>query len=324
MLTQLLMSSNPAFAGAAAVTARGKEIYGDYADGRSAEGTGKLLFDIALLFGTRGAGAEAEGEVGASKAVLCSFTPSTPVLMADGKTKPIGDIKTGDKVEAANPSNGKHKGPRTVTATHVNHDYDLVDLKIQLADGKTETLHTTSKHPFWDDTLHTWVPAGQLLAGHALNTAADRHVIVTVVTPRPGDRDMYNLTVEELHTYYVLAGTTPILVHNCGPDGPAFGESCTCAPSQEFSRLGTSRESTGRLATSAQKALDNTKSFGYGVSVTPGAQEGASVVTRQQVEDSGFGLIFTPTRRDPMHHTLIFPSQVDTALQKAYNSMLGR
>ena len=218
MLTQLLMSSNPALAGAAAVTARGEEIYGDYADGRSAEGTGKLLFDIALLLGTRGAGAEAEGEVGAGRATACklSFTPSTPVLMADGKTKPIGDIKTGDKVEAADPANGKHKGPRTVTATHINHDYDLVDLKIQLADGKTETLHTTSKHPFWDDTLHTWVPAGQLLAGHALNTADDHHVHVTVVTPRPGDRDMYNLTVEELHTYYVLAGATPVLVHNCG------------------------------------------------------------------------------------------------------------
>jgi len=27
---------------------------------------------------------------------------------------------------------------------------------------------------------------------------------------------MYNLTVADLHTYYVLAGTTPVLVHNCG------------------------------------------------------------------------------------------------------------
>ncbi|GHA77620.1 hypothetical protein GCM10010345_94030 [Streptomyces canarius] len=30
---------------------------------------------------------------------------------------------------------------------------------------------------------------------------------------------MYNLTVSDLHTYYVLAGETPVLVHNsnCGP-----------------------------------------------------------------------------------------------------------
>ncbi|WP_372500137.1 hypothetical protein [Streptomyces panaciradicis] len=26
---------------------------------------------------------------------------------------------------------------------------------------------------------------------------------------------MYNLTVDQLHTYYVLAGATPVLVHNC-------------------------------------------------------------------------------------------------------------
>jgi hypothetical protein len=26
---------------------------------------------------------------------------------------------------------------------------------------------------------------------------------------------MYNLTVAELHTYYVIAGNTPVLVHNC-------------------------------------------------------------------------------------------------------------
>jgi hypothetical protein len=29
---------------------------------------------------------------------------------------------------------------------------------------------------------------------------------------------MRDLTVADLHRYYVLAGTTPVLVHNCGPD----------------------------------------------------------------------------------------------------------
>ncbi|WP_158973388.1 hypothetical protein, partial [Streptomyces griseus] len=31
----------------------------------------------------------------------------------------------------------------------------------------------------------------------------------------------YNLTVDDLHTYYVLAGETPVLVHNSGPCDPA-------------------------------------------------------------------------------------------------------
>ncbi|WP_241740846.1 polymorphic toxin-type HINT domain-containing protein [Streptomyces sp. L2] len=146
----------------------------------------------------------------------CSFTPDTPVLMDHGKTKPIAEIKPGDKVEAADPATGKHRNPHTVTATHVNHDYDLIDLRIRRTDGTTATVHTNAKHPFWDDTLHTWVPAGQLQPGHALNTATNHHVRVAAVTVRPGDRDMYNLTVDTLHTYYVLAGATPVLVHNCG------------------------------------------------------------------------------------------------------------
>ncbi|WP_317452958.1 hypothetical protein [Streptomyces sp. CBMA29] len=33
-----------------------------------------------------------------------------------------------------------------------------------------------------------------------------------------GHTTTYNLTVTDLHTYYVLAGTTPVLVHN-GGDG---------------------------------------------------------------------------------------------------------
>ncbi|MFI1539823.1 hypothetical protein [Streptomyces anandii] len=35
----------------------------------------------------------------------------------------------------------------------------------------------------------------------------------------------YNLTVDDLHTYYVLAGETPILVHNAGgcPTDVALG-----------------------------------------------------------------------------------------------------
>ncbi|WP_328723481.1 polymorphic toxin-type HINT domain-containing protein [Streptomyces sp. NBC_00247] len=148
----------------------------------------------------------------------CSFTPSTQVLMADGKTKAIGSIELGDKVEAADPKTGKHKGERTVTATWVHRDEDLVDLTIEDGGGADSTLHTTSLHPFWDDSKHAWVPAGRLTPGHELNTANGHHVVVIKVQVRVDTAEMRNLTVSELHTYYVLSGTTPVLVHNsCGP-----------------------------------------------------------------------------------------------------------
>ncbi|UWE13668.1 hypothetical protein NYE86_08275 [Actinacidiphila bryophytorum] len=49
----------------------------------------------------------------------------------------------------------------------------------------------------------------------------------------PGTANRYNLTVAHVHTYYVLAGNTPILVHNCGGAGVTNGRphstSCACA-----------------------------------------------------------------------------------------------
>ncbi|MEU6407051.1 polymorphic toxin-type HINT domain-containing protein [Streptomyces sp. NPDC046985] len=144
----------------------------------------------------------------------CSFTPSTLVLMAHGKTKAIAEIENGDQVEAADPKTGKHRGPRVVLARLVHHDNDLIDLSIETAPRHSAIVHTTSRHPFWDDTDHTWVPAGRLKPGHVLNTANNKHVRILAVRVRPGAADMYNLTVQQLHTYYVLAGDTPVLVHN--------------------------------------------------------------------------------------------------------------
>ncbi|MGW5352370.1 polymorphic toxin-type HINT domain-containing protein [Streptomyces sp. NPDC004031] len=144
-----------------------------------------------------------------------SFAPDTLVLMADGSTKPISDIDTGDKVDAGNPATGKHDGSHDVTATIVNHDSNLLDLQVETSPGHVSTLHTTAEHPFWDETTHAWVPAADLVPGQKLSTASNETVTVTAVRVLPGPaRDMYNLTVGDAHTYYVLAGQTPVLVHN--------------------------------------------------------------------------------------------------------------
>ncbi|MFJ2778805.1 ricin-type beta-trefoil lectin domain protein [Kitasatospora sp. NPDC087315] len=146
----------------------------------------------------------------------CSFRSETPVLMADGSTKPIAEIKTGDRVEAADQWTATDEGGRTVTATWAHNDDNLVDLSVTTG-SVTSTIKTTSNHPFWDQTDHTWVPAGDLVTGHSLTTTTGESVVVTAVHSVRGEARMYNLTVAELHTYYVLAGTMPVLVHNtCG------------------------------------------------------------------------------------------------------------
>ncbi|MFD0026247.1 polymorphic toxin-type HINT domain-containing protein [Streptomyces sp. NPDC058382] len=147
-----------------------------------------------------------------------SFAADTPVLMADGTSKPIKDIKIGDKVQAADPETGE-AGTRTVTALiEGNGKKQLVDLTIatgRTKGAKTGTLTATDGHPFWVPALHQWVEAGDLKAGQWLQTSAGTWVQVTAVKHRNESTAVYNLTVDDLHTYYVLAGATPVLVHNC-------------------------------------------------------------------------------------------------------------
>jgi RHS repeat-associated protein len=148
----------------------------------------------------------------------CSFDPSTPVLMADGSTKPIGQVKNGDQVESADPTTAKDAGGRTVQHLWVNHDSDLVDVTVDDGKGHTSVLHTTANHPFYDDSTHTFVRADHLKAGDELASTNGHLAFVAAVTTTPGSADRDNLTVEQLHTYYVMAGGTPVLVHNKCPN----------------------------------------------------------------------------------------------------------
>ncbi|MEU2429881.1 polymorphic toxin-type HINT domain-containing protein [Streptomyces sp. NPDC007861] len=149
----------------------------------------------------------------AAGGTLNSFKAGTLVLMADGSTKAIEDVEIGDSVLATDPETGK-TAAKTVTAELVHHDKDLVDVVIGSEDGSTSTLHTTAHHPFWDETAHAWKTAESLTPGHELSTAAGKRAVLINTTHRAGTADMYNLTVADLHTYYVLAGATPVLVHN--------------------------------------------------------------------------------------------------------------
>ncbi len=165
-------------------------------------------------------GADATGsESGLPKTVQChSFAPETPVLLADGQTRPIKDVAVGDKVVATDPTTGT-TGPQSVTALHLNHDSDMADVIVGRSDSTSATIHTTAHHLFWDSTLNAWTRAGDLQQGDLLRPTPDQGstaVVVLAVRLSTAPRDMYDLTVSSIHTYYVVAGDTPILVHNCG------------------------------------------------------------------------------------------------------------
>jgi RHS repeat-associated protein len=198
--------------------------------GAAGVGAGKLLGTGAKALARTGAGEQLMGkatsllgkaaDAGGSKLAKaaeetgCSFTATTLVLMADGSTKPIGSIAVGDRVESGDPASTGTQA-ETVTVLHDDLDSDLADLTVADAAGHAATIHTTQNHPFWDATTQEWTQAGQLPVGDQLRTATGETVRVEAVADSTGLSEMFNLTVTEFHTYYVVAGKTPILVHNC-------------------------------------------------------------------------------------------------------------
>ena len=52
-----------------------------------------------------------------------------------------------------------------------------------------------------------------------LVTVGDRSLAVSTAASYTGARVMHDLTVDTTHTCYVVAGNTPVLVHNNDPDG---------------------------------------------------------------------------------------------------------
>jgi RHS repeat-associated protein len=159
------------------------------------------------------------GAGGGLRECLNSFVPGTAVVLADGTTKPIEDVEVGDRVLATDPQTGETQ-PRPVAATIVGQGVKhLVQITTD-NDGDsgdvTGTLVATYNHPFWLPELSEWRDATDLESGQWLQTAAGTYVQITAIRRWTQVEQVYNLNVVGIHTYYVAAGSTPVLVHNCG------------------------------------------------------------------------------------------------------------
>jgi hypothetical protein len=186
--------------------------------GQLARSRGRTLSGASTIQRSGGSGITVGG--GASCRTH-SFDPATRVLMADGSKRPISDVNAGDAVAATDPATGNLRS-RVVTQLHRNVDKNLTDVTVKRSNGAVATLKTTPNHPFWNDTDKSWTHASNLMAGTKLRTANGETTVVQGVHSYAGLKEMRDLTVADVHTYYVLAGETPVLVHNCDRAGMDF------------------------------------------------------------------------------------------------------
>ncbi|MHC3389636.1 polymorphic toxin-type HINT domain-containing protein [Streptomyces lavendulocolor] len=152
----------------------------------------------------------------AKKVSKDSFPAGTRVLMGDRTTRPIEQVSVGDYVLATDPESGV-TAPRRVDATiYTPEDRDFTDINLSQSAGGG-SLTTTDHHPFWTVNAKRWKNAADLTPQDVLRTPEGATARVGSIRQWDGLAPAYNLTVNDLHTYYVLAGETPVLVHNSGP-----------------------------------------------------------------------------------------------------------
>ncbi|GAA3000670.1 RHS repeat-associated core domain-containing protein [Kitasatospora albolonga] len=157
-----------------------------------------------------------------------SFPEGTPVRLADGSSKPIEQVQQGDLVVATDPQSGATTAEPVSATITTPDDEDFTDLVLR-PEGPDGTsagpvkLTSTWHHPYWDATTRKWVDAHDLQAGHRLRQVDGTEVTVLDVRNYHQQVVTHDLTITRVHTYYVLAGGVPVLVHNanlpeqCGP-----------------------------------------------------------------------------------------------------------
>jgi RHS repeat-associated protein len=201
------------------------------------------------------------GPAGSKVAKACgnSFAPGTLVLMADGSHKPIEEVQIGDHVISTDPLTGETAAKKVTDLIVGTGTKDLIEITVTSSGEYDSSLTATAEHPFWVPTSKQWVNATDLAPGMWLRTSAGTHVQVDSIKQRTVAHRVHNMTISDLHTYYVLAGTTSVLVHNSAPCNPPLKslhpDSSLTKSSLDFWRKQDTKDILKSLSPGAREAL---------------------------------------------------------------------
>lgn len=143
------------------------------------------------------------------------FVAGTLVLMADGTTRAIEQLKPHDKVLSVHELDPEGK-PVVSTVVELYDRGPKPILEVRVAG---EVIRCTFNHRFYVRN-RGWIGASELLAGDQVRTPQMEWVSVNSITETPDIEPVFNLQVDATHTYFVglPAKSLGVLVHNdaCG------------------------------------------------------------------------------------------------------------
>lgn len=149
------------------------------------------------------------------KCSVNSFISGTLVEMADGSRRRIELVEVGDWVLATNPETNETAAEEVTDLILGIGLKDLVQIDLETRqDDVSDRITATNGHRFWVFG-RGWIDASDLRRSDRLRQPDGSEIEVIGVRHFTSYSSVFNLTVDRLHTYYVDAGATSVLVHNC-------------------------------------------------------------------------------------------------------------
>ena len=147
------------------------------------------------------------------------FVAGTPILMANGTSKSIEEIESGDIVFAVDHEH-QNSDPKPCRVAQVFHNTPQPTWKLTLADG--QIIQCTKEHPFYV-IGRSWISAEDLFIGDHLLRPDGSTIPLSAKEYVDAKQPVFNIEVENAHTYFVGKSIeTAVLVHNvcpiCGGD----------------------------------------------------------------------------------------------------------
>ncbi len=132
------------------------------------------------------------------------FLPGTQVALADGSTKSIEDIKTGDIILSYDLAN-RRTFPQVVSKLLVHKDVQGGYLNIN------GTIKVTGNHLMWSPSRNAWITAESLSIGDTLLNSDGNAYTVSSIEHVDGTNTVYNISLPGPYHAYFADG---VLVHN--------------------------------------------------------------------------------------------------------------